>query len=180
MNNLKTIFLSTILMLALFCVSGCKSNDANKIQIPFPSEILAKAPIDGTEGKYALPYTSDGVLTEWVEIAIDANIGEDLGGLVGSLIGRQLVIAVPFIGSTIGKNVGEEVGKTAAINAIGGIEVLKESSDLSFDSLEDMSRYLYKNHSSHPYYLPAIKATMVFYPELKGIYNEAIINAPRW
>lgn len=177
---MKNIFLITLSMVLLICIPSCKSNDANTVQIPFPSEILAKAPIEGTEGKYVLPYTSDGVLTEWVEIAIDANIGEDLGGLVGSLLGRQLVSNVPFIGSTLGQNVGENIGKTTAINAIGGIDVLKDSSDLSFDSLEEMSRYLYKNHSRHPYYLPAVKATMVFYPELKSVYNEAIINAPRW
>ncbi|MCI2285042.1 hypothetical protein L3081_18650 [Colwellia sp. MSW7] len=177
---MNKFFLQCFLITLLICITSCKSNDANTILIPFPSEILAKAPIEGTDGKYVLPYTSDGVLTEWVEIAIDANIGEDLGGLVGSLLGRQLVGNVPFIGSTLGQNVGENIGRATAINAIGGIEVLKESSDLSFDSLEDMSRYLYKNHFSHPYYLPAIKATMVFYPELKGIYNEAIINAPRW
>jgi hypothetical protein len=177
---MNKIFLTIILMVLLISINGCKSNDAKKTQIPFPSEILAKEPIDGTEGKYALPYTSDGVLTEWVEMAIDANIGEDLGGLVGSLLGQQLVIGVPLIGSTIGKNVGEEVGRTTAINAIGGIEVLKDTSDLSFNSLEEMSRYLYKNHSSHPYYLQTIQATMIFYPELKAVYNEAIITAPRW
>lgn len=177
---MNKVFLTISLMFVLLCVNGCKSNDAQKIQIPFPSEILAQEPIEGTEGKYVLPYTSDGVLTEWVELAIDAGIGEDLGGLVGSLVGRQLVSGIPFIGATIGNNVGENVGRTMAIDAIGGIDVLKQSSDLSFDSLEEMSRYLYKNHSDHAYYLPAIKATMVFYPELKYVYNQAIINAPRW
>lgn len=173
-------FSTIFIMFVIVFMHGCKSNDANKIQIPFPSEILAQEPIDGTEGKYVLPYTSDGVLTEWVELAIDAGIGEDLGGLVGSLVGRQLVSGIPFIGANIGNNLGESVGRTMAIDAIGGIETLKESSDLSFNSLEEMSRYLYKNHSDHAYYLPAIKATMVFYPELKDVYNKAIINAPRW
>ena len=171
---MNKITVTIILMFVLICLHGCKSNDAQKIQIPFPSEILAKEPIDGTEGKYVLPYTSDGVLTEWVELAIDAGIGKDLGGLVGSLVGRQLVSGIPFIGSTIGNNVGETMGKSMAIDAIGGIEALKESSDLSFNSLEEMSRYLYKNHSDHPYYLPAIKATMVFYPELKEVYLSLI------
>ena len=135
---MNKVFLTIILMFPLLCINGCKSNDAKKIQIPFPSEILAQEPIDGTEGKYVLPYTSDGVLTEWVELAIEADIGEDLGGLVGSLVGRQLVNEIPFIGATIGKNMGESMGKTMAIDAIGGIEFLKESSDLSFDSLEEM------------------------------------------
>ena len=177
---MKKILLTMSMLWVLLSVIGCKSTDTQKISIPFPSEVLAQEPIEGTEGKYVLPYTSDGVLTEWVELAIDAGIGKDLGGLVGSLVGRQLVSGIPFIGSTIGNNVGENIGKTMAIDAIGGIDVLKESSDLSFDSLEAMSIYLYKHHTDHPYYLPAIKATMVFYPELKEVYNQAIISAPRW
>ncbi len=156
------------------------SSGSKNEQIPLASEIVSPQAIEDNSGLYMSPYTSDEVVAEWVEKAIDADIGSDIGGLVGAHLGREALGEIPFVGSILGKNVGEIAGREIALETIGGEEMLKESSDLSFNSAQDMAVYLYKHNSSHPNYQDVVKATMVIYPELKAVYNKAILSAPRW
>lgn len=176
----KVALLTLIVTVLGSCGSTPQKVNNARYQIPLPSELSTPNHHEDNTGRYMSPYTSDLVVAEWVDKAIDANIGSNLGGLIGTHLGEALLSEVPFIGSTVGKDVGEYAGYQMALSAIGGESFLKESTDISFDNFDDMSIYLYKHNSDHPSYLEAVKATMVLYPGLKKAYNSAIINAPRW
>ncbi len=146
-------------------------------RIALPNQLVAPTPlVDGT-GKYFCPYTSDGVLTEWVDKAIDIKIGAQIGGLVGAELANRVIDELTVVGSLIGKKVGEQIGTQAAIKAIGGMDYIKNTSDLSFATIEDMALYLYVKHASHKHYKAALEATVVVYPELAEVYYKTIVKA---
>ena len=169
-----------VLLALLVVACGSTQEATQQYIVPIPDELAEPNFIEGNHGKFLSPFTSDLVVADWVDKAIDANLGENLGGLIGTHMGRQVLAEVPFIGSTIGKEVGQVIGYEMALDAIGGEDFLRESSDISFDNLQDMAIYLFKFNSTHPSYIPAVKATMALYPALKEVYNESILNAPRW
>ena len=180
LRKLKTTTLAIFTVLLFSCASTNEQSNQTQLNIPFPSELLTPHYLEDNSGLYMSPFTSDLVVADWVSKAIDADIGTNLGGLIGTHVGRQLVSEIPFIGATVGRDLGELAGTELALNAIGGKDFLKESSDISFNNIEDMAVYLFKFNSEHPSYLAAVKATMVLYPALKKSYNTAIVNAQRW
>lgn len=184
MKKIPLLMKAVTIILVTLLLQGCGSTKQaaanNRFQVPIPSELLTPNYIEGNTGKYLSPFTSDLVVADWVDKSIDAGVGANLGGLIGSHLGQQILSEIPFVGATMGKDIGESVGHNMALNAIGGEDFLRGSSDISFDSLQDMAIYLFKFNSEHPSYLQAVKATMVLYPELKRTYNEAIIHAQRW
>ncbi|MDV3504697.1 hypothetical protein [Marinobacter sp. M-5] len=79
-------------------------------------------------GAFVSPYTSDGVLAEWVNVGTNANIGSTVGSGVGaaagSMIAGQLLDSVPgasLLGGFFGSQVGKDTGRDAAIAAYGGL-----------------------------------------------------------
>ena len=123
------------------------------------------------------PYTQDGVLAEWVDKAINAKMGATVGKHAGAYAGQKALENVPLLGGWLGSKAGEAAGRAIAIKASGGWEYIKSTSDMSFDSLNDMSVYLYARHSSHEHYKDALDATMEIYPKLKKGYYKAIQKA---
>lgn len=132
-----------------------------------------RAVIADNSGRYLSPYTSDGVTAEWVNKAINSQMGATAGSGVGAAAGAYVagkaLENVPLIGSILGGVVGAEVGKAvgreAAFEASGGEQYMRETSDMSFDSLPDMARYLRQNYGSDPNYSDVITATTAVYPE---------------
>lgn len=163
-----------LLIIVLCSVASLSLADA---RIALPNQLVPPTPIQGNTGKFASPYTSDGVLADWVDKAIDIKIGTQIGGLVGAELANQVIDEFTFVGSIIGKKVGDSLGAKAAMNAIGGEEYIKSTSDLSFDNVEDMAVYLYAKHASHKHYKAALEATIVVYPELAEAYYDAIVKA---
>jgi len=161
----------------IFCmviVSGCATTP-----MPQPAELVSPHPIQGNNGEYMCPYTSDGVLTEWVDKAVNAKIGATIGKTAGAFAGAKACEQIPIFGAFVGSAVGNKIGRSIAIKASGGWDYIKKTSDLSFNSLDNMSVYLYCNHSSHAHYSQALKATWEIYPAMKSRYNRAIRSAPR-
>ena len=155
------------------------SNCATKQTVLLPDQIIAPIPIQGNSGKYMCPYTSDGVLAEWVDKAINARIGATVGETVGTYTGQKVLKQVPFVGGFLGEKAGKAVGRQLAIKASGGWEYIKETSDLSFNSCDDLAVYLYAKYSRHAHYQDALKAIYEIYPELQKRYWPAIRKAPR-
>ncbi|MBF0127374.1 MAG: hypothetical protein HQM02_09210, partial [Magnetococcales bacterium] len=56
---------------------------------------------------------------------------------------------------------------------------IKETSDLSFNSLPDLSLYIYSKFGTTEHYADALKATMAIYPELQQIYHGTLQGAAR-
>lgn len=129
------------------------------------------APIVGTTGKYMSPFTEDDTITPWVEkgmaVTVGANVGQALGS-VAALSASSDNVFLALAGGAIGKT----VGKAISIEAVGGWEFVKENSDQSFATVEDLGRFLHYRHSAHPQYKEVVAATAGIYPDL----TQAIAN----
>lgn len=136
--------------------------------------VAAPDPIYGNTGKYMSPFTEDGTVAPWVEKGMSASVGASVGGAVGAYAGQKALEQVPFFGGFLGSKAGNAAGREIAIKAAGGWEFIKSSSDLSFNSLNDMARYLHATNSGHPQYAKVLKATYGIYPEFQQ--NMAVVS----
>jgi len=146
---------------------------------PKPEEIIPPKPISDNSGEYMCPYTQDGMVAPWCDKGINASIGSTVGKTAGAYLGSKALEQVPFIGGFLGSKAGDAVGRKVAIEASGGWEYIKETSDLSFNSLEDMAVWLYVTKSNNEHYQETFKAAGQIYPELNKIFYSAIKDAPR-
>lgn len=159
----------------LFISTGCVTAPA----FPTPGQIAAPAPIEDNSGKYMSPYTSDGVVAEWVDKAMKAKMGAQVGGMIGAYAGQKAMEQIPFLGGFLGQKAGEAMGREIAVKASGGWEYIKSTSDLSFNSVQELSVWMYATHGSNEHYAEVLAAIQEIYPEMKTQYYAAIQNAPR-
>ena len=152
-------------------------NAADSVKIAKPNQISAPRPLMDGSGVFFVPYTSDGVITDWVDKGIQLDMGSNLGGLIGAELANQVLSEIPVLGSMIGKSVGEYIGASAAISAIGGIDYIRSTSDQSFQKIEDLAVFLYARHASHKDYKKVLAITIIVHPELEEIYYSAIVDA---
>jgi hypothetical protein len=131
-----------------------------------PQDNVAALLIPDNSGEYMNPWTSDGVLAEWVDKAINAKMGSAIGSAAGAYAAQKALDNVPFVGGFLGSKVGKKVGHSAAISASGGMEYIRETSDQSFRNLDDMARYLKAVHGNNGNFQDAIKAADAIYPGL--------------
>jgi hypothetical protein len=143
-----------------------------------PNQIIPPTPRLDNEGAYLCPYTRDGVAAEWVDKAINAKMGATIGKHAGAYIGQKALENIPFVGGFLGSMAGEAAGRAIAIEASGGWDYIKSTSDSSFDNVNDLSVYIYATHSTNEHFQEVLEATMEIYPELKKGYYNAILNAP--
>ena len=148
---------------------------------PDPAGAAPRTPslvLSGNGGAYLSPYTSDGVAAEWVDKAINARMGaatgSALGTAAGAYAGRKLMEKVPggsllgsFFGGSAGSKIGKNTGRDAAIQASGGWDYIRETSDLSFRSLNDMARWMTTVHGQKSNFQEVLNATLQVYPELQ-------------
>lgn len=178
-KSMKTLKLSATLSLALMmsaCASTGGMTDVARIQDPTARETAiaqlqaaAPKPLEGNGGLFMSPFTSDGVTAEWVTKAMKVQASGDIGGAVGQVAADQLLSNIPFAGLFAGKAT-KALARSAAMKSIGGEAFLKSSSDLSFNTLDDMAKYMYAFHSGHPEYARIVKATAAIYPEFATVY----------
>ena len=162
-----------ISVLLVLVVSACA------MEQPRPDQVAVPVPILNNSGKYMSPYTQDGVLAPWVDKAIKVKMASKGGAMAGSYVAQQGLKQIPFVGGFLGDKAGGAVGRSIALQAIGGEEFLKSSSDISFNKIEDLAVYIYAKNSTHPAYADALSSTMEVYPDLKDAYAPAIAAAGR-
>lgn len=129
-------------------------------------------PIYGNTGKFMSPFTEDRTVTPWVEKGLQVSVAGNVGSALGSLAASSsdnLLLAVA--GGVAGHVVGTEV----VLKAMGGWDYIKDNSDMSFDTVEEMARYLVDENGSHPQYKQVLNATYGIYPELRNA-----IKAVEW
>lgn len=142
-------------------------------------EQASQAVINNNSGEYLSPYTSDGVTAEWVNQAINAGIGAQVGVVAGAATGSAVAgsavagaisdnFASVALVSMAGAAIGEAIGRQAAIEASGGWDHIRATSDISFNSLENMARYLRLKQGNDENFKEVFKATLLVYPELSG------------
>ncbi len=187
MNFTTRLLASTVLALsvstAAFATSAADVVKAQKILatvIELTSKyqmatgtVTAPAPLANTNGKFLLPYTTDGQLTEWANKTLSTQIGAAVGAKAGEEAGKHLASKVPFGGLAGGliKKKGKEMG---AMAAIGGVEFVKKTSNLSFNNLDEYAVYLHVTHANGSDYTRALAAAMAIYPDLEGRYDDAV------
>jgi hypothetical protein len=160
------------------------------VEAPAPELLASPQPIEGSTGKYMSPFTSDGVTAGWVTKAMSVKASSAVGSMVGSYAGERvaqeatmrMASMVPspglgMLGQRAGKAMGASAGRAMALQAIGGEEFLKSSTDLSFNSIEEMAVFMYVNHSTHADYAKIVDATASIYPEFKTAYGPALQSA---
>ena len=125
------------------------------------------------------PFTSDDTICEWVSSGIGAKAGANVGSVVGAYAGQKALEQIPFVGGFIGQKVGRKIGREIAIKSMGGMEAIKNGSDLSFNNINNLSVYIYAKHSTHEEYGDVISLMGELYPEFQTTYPSAVLNAPR-
>lgn len=158
---------------ALF-ISACS-------RMPKPTQVAAPVPIADNSGPFLSPYTSDGTVAPWVVKGRNAKLGGAVGAYTGSKAGEAALGAVPLVGGWLGGKAGKKAGREIALALVGGTDAMKQSSDMSFKTADEMIVYLYAKH-----YNPKDKdwretydLTKEIYPDLKDRWEKAIKKAPR-
>jgi len=138
--------------------------------------VTPPTPLANTKGKFLLPYTADGQLTEWANKTLSTQVGAVVGAKAGEEAGKQLAARVPFGGLASGliKKKGKEMG---AMAAIGGVEFVKKTSTMSFNTLDEYAVYMHVKYSGGSDYTRALAAAMAIYPDLEGRYDDAVKTA---
>lgn len=139
-------------------------------------QIDAPAPRANAAGKFVLPYTESGGLTEWAAKTFNVQAGSFAGEKAGEAAGRAVASKVPLGGLATGlmKKKGKEMG---AMAALGGEKYVRSTSFLSFDDLDSYAVYLHVKHSQQSGYNQALAAAMAIYPQLESRYEVAINQA---
>lgn len=174
--TMKKIFLPALAACSLMLCAWGLPSAAPKL--PEAAAIAAPAPIEGVTGKYVCPFTSDGVTAGWVTKSMQVKAAGQIGSMAGNYAGQKAMEQVPFVGGFLGKKAGQAMGRQVALSSIGGEAFLRGSSDLSFNSLEEMSVYIYANYSANPDYPKILAATYAIYPEMEAVYVGAVQRAP--
>lgn len=139
-------------------------------------ELDVPEPIEGNEGEFFFPYTESGYLTPWAEKALSAQLGSEAGGRAADGAVSALASRVPMGGLFAGKAKGK-ARETGAVLAIGGWDFIRENTELSFDSLDDLSVYMHSEFNGEADYEQALAAAMAIYPELERGHERAIDKA---
>ena len=139
-------------------------------------ELDVPEPIEGNEGEFVFPYTESGYLTPWAEKALSAQVGAEVGGRAADSAVSSLASKVPLGGFLAGK-AKSKAKETGAVVAIGGWDFIRENTELSFNSLDDLSVYMHSEFNGEADYEQALAAAMAIYPELERGHERAIDKA---
>jgi hypothetical protein len=154
-----------------------------------PDKIIATTPISGNSGNYMSPFTATGGIAPWaVKVEATTDNGSDLaanvGGAVGQEVGRKALDFIPFgLGGMVGREVGSQAGRSATRTTIQprvpSAEEARATSDLSFNTADELAVYMYARHSSHREYARILALTKTVYPALARVYTSAIEQAAK-
>lgn len=140
-------------------------------------------------GEYLSPFTADETLAKWVDTAIKSEGWSKVGGGVGMAVGAyagkkagdELLKNVPFGGviggiggSLFGKKAGAKAARASFIKMSGGMDNIRNSSEISSDNCRELASYMYQNNSNHQNYNDALSAMYGLYPKFKKCYKKAV------
>jgi len=133
--------------------------------------IPAPTPIYDNSGAFLSPYRCDGTPTEWSNKAMSAGAGAAVGGMAA----EKAAAAIPFVGGFFAKKAKDVGAKTGAMTAAGGAEFVKTTSNISFNTPQELAVYLQAKHAAlDPDFAKRVTAAMSIYPELKTAYAPAV------
>ena len=126
--------------------------------------------IEGVTGLYMSPFTSDGVTAGWITKSLQVKAAGQIGSMAGNYLGQKAMENVPFVGGFLGKKAGEALGRQAALSAIGGEEFLRASSDLSFNSAQELVDWTMGNYGAREDINQVMQAVIAIYPDVQTPY----------
>lgn len=136
--------------------------------------------IRNNSGRFMSPYTSDGVVAEWVNKAINNQMGSAagsaVGGIAGAAVANKALENIPgggLIGGFFGSKAGKAVGNKVADDVSGGDTYRRQTSDLSFHRLGDMAAWLTREHGDKANFGEVVSAADQIYPGLAAAVNKA-------
>ncbi len=138
----------------------------------------APQPIAASTGKYLLPYKANGESTEWANKVFNVAASKIVGEKAGDAAANAVASKIPFGGFASGL-VKKKTKEVTALALLGGPEYIKQTSELSFNSLSDYALYLHVNHSKEAGFQQSLAAAMAIYPELENSYESSIQQAYR-
>lgn len=131
----------------------------------------APTPLYDNSGAFLSPYRCDGTPTEWSNKAMSAGAGAAVGGMAA----EKAAAAIPFVGGFFSKKAKDVGAKTGAMTAAGGAEFIKSTSNISFNTAQELAVYLQAKHAAmDPDFAKRVAAAMSIYPELKTAYTPAV------
>lgn len=155
---------------------AAKYNDVQDLLSAGTITLEVPEPAEGNTGKFYFPYNPNGYLTPWAEKAINAQIGAEVGGRAANGAITSLASKVPLGGLFAGK-AKDKAKEAGAVVAIGGWDFIRENTDISFNSLSDLSVYMHSEFNGESDYETALAAAMALYPELERGHERAIDKA---
>lgn len=172
LTRVRTVLWTTVVIAA---VGACAKT------MPPAGNLVAPKPINSSAGKYVSPYTSDGTVAEWVVKGRAAKLGGAVGNMAGEKAGEKLASNVPVFGGWLGGKVGNKVGREAALKWVGGEAAMRATSDLSFNTIDELIVYLYTEGypTKSKDWAEVYDLTKAIYPDLESRWAEAINNASR-
>lgn len=157
---------AAILCCALLC--GCAQH-AERRGIVSPSDITPPQPIAGNTGQYMCPYTSDGHATVWLQTALDHAPERRKTGR-----GSIPKVELPSQSQVQAREAASQ--KDAAARA-GGFDAIRQGSELSFSSADDLCLYLYAKYSRRAGYGEIFDYMGALYPDMRQRCRDAIHTA---
>ena len=144
-----------------------------QIDVPVPS------PLPDSSGKYVSPYTSTSELTGWAEKALTASAVSAVTGKAADKALGKLGGKLGMVGGLFKNKAKQKSQSAAAAAAVGGWDFVRETSDVSFDRLDDLAVYLHVVHGQDAGFQEALAAAMSVYPSLEKTYQPSIQAAYR-
>lgn len=168
MRFVRTVVPTMMLILATRLWAG--GNPIEDVKLTPPE------PIPDNSGKYYCPYTSDEVLAEWTDKIVKLKAGQ----AIGSAAGQAAAQAAGSGGAgSLFSALGKSAGRKKALEAVGGWEGIKATSDLSFKTLDDLCVYVYAKYKDNEHYDHAVSALKTLYPDLENGFSMRVYAAKK-
>lgn len=150
----------------ILVVASCATHQAQPDPPPSPPPVV-----------FYSPFLKSGTLTEWAETAIKRGIGIQIHpGVAPYPDGRVIQPDKKYT-----RKEQEEDQRVAdrSANLVGGWAHIAETSDQTFERLEELALSMFVNNSDNVKYAEAVAATMMMYPELRATYYQTVSGGDR-
>jgi hypothetical protein len=159
---------TALLIVGMSYVTGCA--------LPPPDSLVSPTPLNHNRGKYPCPYVASGALAPWADRAVRSDRGSAHAGATAT---GMAIGAVPIAGDLFSEQIEQDMVKSAALKAAGGSKFMRDTSDQSFDKLDDLAAWHYINYSTAPEFKSLQKFLTELYPYLADNYGNAVRHAKR-
>ena len=166
--SIRGLIIRGVVVAAIASLAGCA--------LPKPETLISPTPRPDSLGKYPCPYTADGKLAPWADRALNAKRG---GARAGAMAAGMAIGVIPIAGDLFSEKVEQDMVKSNALKFAGGRRFMRESSDQSFNKLDDLAVWHYVNHSTVPEFKRVQKFLVELYPYLADNYGNAVRHAKR-